>query len=109
MKWLIFVLLAISLIVIVIIGFKFMPVLQESGPQAEQNNQAIKVAVRELQQRNLSVEGYDISVVKRRESIIVLFTPPAQEVGSRGSKPGQLGFEVEVTEDLRAIRVSAVR
>ena len=109
MRWVKLVLLAISLIVVIVVGFIYMSGLKKSDSLGEQDNQAIKNAAQALQQRNFRVENYESSVVKSGESIIVVFSPPGREAGLRGSASGQPSFEVELTADLQTTRVSVAR
>ena len=65
-------------------------------------------AVQRLRNRNLNVEDYEITVIKRENSILVGFSGLGQLRGRRGS--GRVpGFQVEFTLDGEVLKESFVK
>ncbi|HEX2724658.1 MAG TPA: hypothetical protein VHN20_02440 [Beijerinckiaceae bacterium] len=71
---------------------------------------AADIAVRELEQRNLRLDGYKVDVVRDGDAIAVLFVDKDQERGVLGSAGRNPGFEVYLrASDLSLVRSNFVR
>jgi hypothetical protein len=70
----------------------------------------IDAAVAVFRRRNPDLNQYKMSVVRERESVVVVFTDRHGETGARGN-PGKLaGFEVELrSQDLAVLRSNFIR
>lgn len=70
----------------------------------------IQAATPKLEEHDLKLENYTVSVFETDSSYLVLFTDPKRPADQRGSTTGLIGFEVEVSKaGLQVTRANFVR
>jgi hypothetical protein len=70
----------------------------------------IQAAIPKLEEHDLRVQDYRISVFEMESAFLVLFTDPKQPADQRGSSTALIGFEVEISKaGLQVVRANFMR
>ena len=84
--------------------------MKEIGSISGTTLRVIQAANPKLEEHNLKLEDYNVSVFEKDSEFLVLFTDPKQPSGQRGSSTALIGFEVELSKTgLRVIRANFMR
>ena len=72
--------------------------------------QVVQAALPKFEEQGMKLDEYVISVFEQESSFLVVFDDPNRPSGQRGSSPGVIAFEVEISKQgLQAIRSNFVR
>lgn len=84
--------------------------MKEVGSISGSTLKVIQAAIPKLQEHNLRVDDYRISVFEKDSAFLVLFKDPKASTDQRGSATSLIGFEVEVSKTgLQVVRANFMR